>query len=403
MTNVSPPAPETRRCGATLADATSALNSWVEVNLAAQARNVASLKAELGRGVDLIAVVKANAYGAGIEGVAAALETAGVDRFAVVWLDEALRLRALGLTRPIIVLGHTPPPRAAEAVNGGITLTCESLDLARALSAAAAAAGRVAKLHIHIDSGLHRDGLTPAEGLELAIAARSLPGLLVEGLSTHMANSDELDDSYSDAQYAAFERVAAELAWAPYRHAANSATALRRGAFRLNGVRIGLALHGILPANTAGPQLEPVLALRGRLIRVHEVPTGEGVSYGLTWRAPRPSRLGLVPIGYADGWRRGLGNLGAVLVNGHRCPMVGRVCMDQFLIDITAAGPVEVGQVATLIGTDGSAAIRAEDVAAEAGTIPWDTLSSLQARLPRIFHRDGLVESVTDSGGLHHA
>jgi alanine racemase len=228
----------------------------------------------------------------------------------------------------------------------------------------------------------------------LAEALRALPNVEVEGLTTHMANADEADDTFADHQHEVFKQAAGRLPWIPYRHTANSATALRRGELRYSGVRIGLALHGELPANTRAPGLTPLLSLRARVARVSDVPEGEGVSYGLTWRAARDSRVALIPVGYADGWRRGLGNAGEVLIQGQRCPMVGRVCMDQFLVDVTATAGVKEGDVATLIGTDGSARISASEVAERAGTIAWDVLSSLQARLPRLYHRRGAVEAI---------
>jgi alanine racemase len=209
-----------------------------------------------------------------------------------------------------------------------------------------------------------------------------------------MANADEADDSFAEHQHEVFKAAAARLPWISYRHTANSATALRRDELRYSGVRVGLALHGVLPANTSGPALTPILSLRARLARVSDVPVGEGVSYGLTWRAERPSRVALVPVGYGDGWRRGLGNVGAVLIRGRRCPMVGRVCMDQFLVDVTDVPGAVEGDIATLIGADGADRITASEVAEDAGTIAWDVLASLQARLPRFYHRAGAVQEI---------
>ena len=386
-------------CPPSLEKATANLNAWVEVDLAAQRQNVQVLKAEFGEGVALIAVVKANAYGAGIDGVARSLEHDGADRFAVVWLDEALQLRELGVKRPILVLGGTPPARAEEAVAAGLTLTCDSEALGVALSQAAGFRGRRAVVHLHHDSGLNRDGLTARELVPLAKTLRELPNLTVEGLSTHMANADEANDSFSATQLAEFHALSRELSWIPFRHTANSATGLRRRAAKYNGVRVGLALHGVLPDNTAQAGLEPVLSLRARVLRVHDVSPGEGVSYGLTWRARDAARVALIPVGYADGWHRSLGNRGAVLLNGRRCPIVGRVCMDQFVVDVTAAGAVVPGDVATMIGAQEGAALDAREVAAQAGTIAWDILASIQPRLARLFHRNGNVEAVTEPGG----
>jgi alanine racemase len=303
-------------------------------------------------------------------------------------------LRQAGVSLPIVVLGHAFPADATPAVRSGLTLTCHSLELGDALSSAAGVSGVTARVHGKVDSGLHRFGLALDDAVTLAEQLLRLPNLEVEGLTTHMANADEADDSFAEHQHEVFKAAAARLPWIPYRHTANSATALRRGELRYSGVRIGLALHGVLPANSAADGLAPILSLRGRIARVTDVAPGEGVSYGLTWRATRPSRVALVPVGYADGWRRGLGNAGRVLIRGARCPMVGRVCMDQFLVDVTDVPGVSEGDIATLIGRDGEDEITATEVAAEAETISWDVLASLQARLPRFYHRNGAVEAM---------
>jgi len=379
----------------TLAEATRARNAWIEIDLEALDHNLAALRTAIGPGCETIVVVKGNAYGAGVEGVAPALEAAGVERFAVAWVSEAVQLRELGIRRPIIVLGHAFPEDAEAALAHDLTLTCHSLALGRALSAAAVRAGHTARVHIHIDSGLHRDGVSLEEGVALAEALRGLPALEIEGISTHMANADEPDDSFSDAQAALFRDATARLPWIPYRHTANSATALRRAGLRFEGVRLGLALHGVLPSNTPGPALRPILSVKARLARVSTIGAGEGVSYGLTWRASRESRTALVPVGYADGWSRHLGNRGEVLIGGRRCPMVGRVMMDQFVADVTDTPTAAEGDEAVLLGSQGNERITAGDVATAAGTIPWDTFAALTGRLPRIFHRQGVVERIT--------
>ena len=374
-----------------LAALAASLNSWVEVDLDRLAANVAALRGVLGPAVDLIAVVKADAYGAGVELLAPALWDAGVTKYAVVWVDEGIALRQILPLAEIIVLGHTPSGRAQAAVDAALTLTLDTLALANELATAAATSGKVAEVHIHIDSGLHRDGVTPDEGVALAAAVQALPGVEITGVSTHMANADEVDDHYSDGQALAFVSALDALGWARYRHAANSATALRRPELRFDGVRVGLALHGLVPENTPSAGLEPILSVHARLIRVTSLVPGDGVGYGLAWRAARPSRVGLIPVGYADGWKRSLAGAGEVLVRGRRCPMVGRVMMDQFVIDVTDVAGVEAGDEAVLLGSQGGDTISGWDVARAAGTIAWDITASLTGRLPRIAHRGGAV------------
>ena len=382
----------------TLGEATGERNAWLELDLDALDHNVATLRHALGPGIELIAVVKANAYGHGVAGIAPALEAAGVDRFAVVWMAEALALRGFGVTLPVLVLGHAFPGDAAAAVPHDITMTLHSRELGDRLNWEAQRLGKVAKVHVKVDTGLHRFGLAIDEAIALAEYLRTLPAIEVEGLTTHMANADEADDSFAERQHALFAEAARRLPWIPYHHTANSATALRRPGLRYQGVRIGLALYGILPSNTPAPPggLQPVMSLKARLARVSEVPAGEGVSYGLTWRATEASRVGLVPVGYADGWRRAIGSRGCVLIRGVRCPIVGRIAMDQFMVDVTHIPDAAEGEEAVLLGAQRNDRITADDVAKWEDTISWEVLAGMQARLPRIFHRGGMVERIVE-------
>ena len=372
--------------------ATAGLNAWIEVDLDRLAANLTALRRAIGPAVEIIAIVKGNAYGHGAIPVARALVELGVERLAVAYMPEAMALREAGIDAPLLVLEHSFASDAGAAIAHDIAVTVHSRALAGALSNAAAAAATRARVHIKVDTGLRRFGVLPDEAVELAEYCRGLPGVEVEGLFTHMANADEPDDSFADTQRARFEEMLTRLDWIPYRHAANSATALRRGELRFHGVRIGLALHGIPPPNTPDPGLRPTLRLKARVARVLHVEPGEGVAYGLTWRAGRPSTLALVPVGYADGWRRSLGNRGEVLVAGERCPLVGRVMMDQFLVDITTA-PAEVqeGDEVVLIGEQGAEAISAGEIATLEDTISWEVLAALTARLPRLYVRGDLV------------
>ena len=375
-----------------LSAATTSLNAWIELDLDALAGNLDALRAAIGA-AEIFAVVKANAYGHGAALIAPALELAGVERFAVVSVREAIALRAAGITRPILVLGHAFPDDAASAVEHDLALTVDSEALAEALASAASERGRTGRAHVKVDTGLHRFGLAPDEAVALAERIRGLPGVALEGFWTHVANADERDDSFSAEQAAAFETALARVGAVPLRHAANTATALRRPELRYDAVRLGLGLYGALPENTPGPDLTPALSLIARLARVSEIAAGDGVSYGLTWRAERPSRVALVPVGYADGWRRSLGNRGEVLVGGRRCAIVGRVCMDHIVVDVTEVSGAASGDEAVLIGTQGGETISADEVAIAAETISWDVLASLSTRLPRLAHRGGALEA----------
>ena len=377
-----------------LADATRALNAWIEIDLEALADNARVLR-ETAAPATVIAVVKANAYGHGLPIVGPALEAAGVERFGVIFMPEAIDLRAAGVTRPIIVLGHAFPEDADAAVAQDIALTVDTAALAEALSAAALRAGKApVPVHLKVDSGMHRFGLTPNEVAALAARVRDLEGVALEAIWTHLAMADHEDDSFTARQAGVVADAVALAGGVPMRHIANTATTIRRPEYRYEGVRTGIGLYGALPAHTPNPGLRPALSLKARLARVFAVAPGEGVSYGLTWRAERPSRLALIPLGYADGYSRALSNRGQALVRGRRCPVVGRVCMDHLLVDATDVPGAAAGDEAVLIGEQAGETISAADVAAASGTINYEALAGLNRRLNRLGHRRGVVEAV---------
>ena len=376
-----------------LASATKALNAWVELDLDALADNARVLRETAGDAT-VMAVVKANAYGHGASIVGPALEAAGIERFAVVFLPEALVLREAGVTRPVLVLGHSFPEDAEAAVAHDITLTVDTEAHAEAVSAAVLRAGKApVPVHIKVDSGMHRFGLTPTEVVALAAHVRGLEGVTLEAIWTHLANADHEDDSFTVKQAAVVEEAIRLVGPVPMRHIANTATTIRHPEFRYDAVRTGLGLYGALPNHTPNPGVRPVLSIKARLARVFDVAPGEGVSYGLTWRAQRLSRVALVPVGYADGYHRALSNRGHVLAGGRRCPIVGLVCMDQFLIDVTDVPGAAAGDETVLIGGQGGETITAADVAATIDTISYEVLTGLNRRLPRLGHRNGVLEA----------
>ena len=367
---------------------------WAEVDLDALAHNVAVLKGRA-QGAQLWAVVKANAYGHGALAVARAVLAAGADGLCVVCLEEAEELRRGGIAAPILVMGPSQPAQARRLVELGVTPTVASRELALALAEAAAELGLRQPLHIKVDTGLHRFGLPPQEAIALARSLRPLPQLRVEGLFTHFASAEEGDKSYTLEQYRLFLAVAGELDWVPVRHVSNTATILDTPEMSLEMVRPGLGIYGCYPA---GPrpdvELRPALSLKARLQRLSWLSPGESVSYGRTWRARRPSLVGLVPCGYADGLPRALSNRGWVLVRGRRAPIIGRVCMDMCLVDVTEVPGVAVGDEVVLLGRQGEEEIRAEEVAALCDTISYEILCGIGPRVPRLLLRQGRVVGV---------
>jgi len=368
---------------------------WAEIDLDALAANVRLLCARAAP-ARLYAVVKANAYGHGAVACGRAALEAGAHGLAVVCLDEAEELRRAGIAAPILVVGATPPSDAARAVALGVMPTVTTPELAEALSAAAG--GRsVVPVHLELESGLNRYGLLPEDCLALAGRIRALPGLEVRGLFTHFAAAEEGDQRFTRRQFEVLKRVSEQLPWIPERHCSASASILLDHEMALDAVRAGLSLYGYRPAPWCGTDadLAPVLSLRARVARVLQVERGATVGYGRTWAATRPTRVALVMCGYADGYRRGLGNRAHVVLRGRRAPVVGRVAMDMCMVDATALPEVAVGDVATLIGRDGAEEVSADELASLADTISWELLAGVSARVPRLYLRAGAVTAVS--------
>jgi len=367
---------------------------WAEVDLDAVACNTRVLKAQA-NGAALMAVVKANGYGHGAVAVARAALTAGADRLGVICVDEGEQLRRAGIAAPILVMGHTPATDAARLVDLSLTGTVASRETAEALARAAAQRGVLLVVHLKVDTGLNRYGLAPAEALALADWLRDQPSLEVEGLFTHFASADEADKGYTLDQYARFRQVAEALGWVPIRHVSNTASLLDMPDLSLEMVRPGLGIYGLYPSGEVRRDLAlvPALSLKSRIVRLNALAPGDPVSYGRAWRAARPSLIGLVMCGYADGLPRSLSSRGSVLVRGQRAPIVGRVCMDMCMVDVTDVPDVATGDEVVLIGGQGEEDISADEVADLAGTISYEILCGISARVPRLYLRAGDVVS----------
>jgi alanine racemase len=355
-----------------------------EVDLAAVRHNVEVLRPP---GVELMAVVKADGYGHGDVPVARAAVDAGAKWLGVALVEEGIRLRDAGIEAPILVLSEFPPDAAKEALHAALTPCVYSTEGLESIAGAAEALGATPEVHLKVDTGMHRVGIDPAEAVDLARSV-GRRGLVVGGVWTHLARAEELDETTTAVQLERFRGVLSELEASGvrprYRHAANSAALIGWPDSRFDLVRVGVAMYGISP----GPQLDgrvdlhPVMSLRSAVSHVRPLGEGEAVSYGHRYRLERASTIATVPVGYADGYFRALSAMGRVLIRGRRYPVAGTVTMDQILVDC-GDDPVERGDQVVLFGRQGDEEIRAEEVAAWAGTIGYEVVCAISARVPR--------------------
>ena len=369
--------------------------TWAEIDLDAIAFNVRAFQRHVGEEVQVMAVVKANAYGHGALPVAGAALKAGASRLAVHRLTEGIELRQGGIEAPILLLGYTLPDGAEQVVRYNLTPSLITAEFAQALSAQASATGATIPVHVKVDTGMSRYGLMPEEVLDFLRFLQPLPGLRLEGLFTHFATADWADQTYVLRQLDVFRQVLATARGAGFElflvHATNSAAAMRLREAHFNAVRPGIGLYGLDPSTEWQPAFEirPALALKSRVSRVRRLPAGAGVSYGRTYITEKPTLVALVPVGYGDGYHRILSNQGHVLIRGQRAPLIGRICMDQFVVDVDAIPGVQQDDEVVLVGEQGGERIRAEEVAALAGTINYEVTTGLLPRVVRVYKGGG--------------
>lgn len=374
--------------------------AWIEVDLDALASNFQTVRRRIDPATKVLSMVKANAYGHGAVEVARALTAAGTDALGVATLEEGLELRQAGITTHIVILGMTDPANARTIVAQGLTQMVCTRTLAEALAGAAAHMGATAKVHVKVDTGMGRLGIPPEETVPMMRFLAGLPSMAVEGVYTHFATAPEKDKTYSHTQFTTFTTVLDSLQAAglrpPLAHAANSATIIEMPHMQLDMVRPGLMLYGLYPSDhmAAVLPLTPVLALRSRAALVKTLTRDHPISYGRTYTAPAGSRIATIPVGYADGISRKLANRHQVLIRGTRRPIVGRVCMDQFMVDVTPFPDLDEGEPVTLIGRDGNEALSADDMAVLMETVNYEVVCLLGRRLPRVYLREGAVVSV---------
>lgn len=372
--------------------------NWLTVDLDAVADNVRAVARLVGDGTRVCAVVKAEAYGLGAVEVARAALAAGAERVAVARVDEGVRLRRAGLRAPILLIAGFVPGEAQAIVDHRLTPTVVSEEDALLLARLAGRAGERLDVHVKVDTGLTRYGAPPAEVPTLVRLLRGLPSIRVEGIYSHFSSADDADRHHTEEQLHRLHEVVAAVesvdgsGWRPpIVHAANSAASLREPTTWLHMVRLGICLSGHYPSEhvPATVALRPAVALRARLLSVRDIAAGTTIGYGRTYRADRPMRVGLVPAGYADGVPRSHSNRGVALAGGVRVPLIGRVSMDQCVVDLSEVPWVEAGEVVTLFGADGTERISLEEYADWSDTIVHEALCRIGPRVPRRYLAGG--------------
>lgn len=374
-------------------------SAWVEINLDNLANNIREVKRLTKSGALVTAVIKADGYGHGAVKIGQTLLENGADRFAVAVVDEAIELRKAGFQVPILVLGYTDPARASEVIKYDLEQTVYSLDLARSLSEEAVREGTLVKIHIKLDTGMGRIGLQPNhQTIAMIKEINELPGIELEGIYTHFAVADEADKSYTLQQFEKFQWVLLQLEThnikPRIRHTANSATIIDLPTMHLDMVRAGIMLYGLAPSHEVmleDVNLLQVMSFKTRISHVKEIEKGDSVSYGRKFIANGKTKIASLPIGYADGFTRLLSGKAEALVHGKRVPLVGSICMDQCMIDVTGIADVHVGDEVVIFGPQGNEMIHIDELATSLGTINYEIVCMIMRRIPRVYTRNGVV------------
>ena len=369
------------------------LRCYAEISLEAIGHNIREVKKRLPEGVKLLGVVKANAYGHGAVPVASYLENQ-VDYFATATIEEAVELRENGISAPILILGYVSPSQYGDLVEYDITQTIDSYAQALALEKEAARQNRKAKAHLAVDTGMTRIGFQVTEhDADEAAKIADLPHIELEGMFTHFSCADQEDKTYCSMQMEKYDKMTALLAergvTIPLRHICNSAGIMEFDDHRFEMVRSGIITYGIYPSEEVKKErldLIPALSWKSHVIHVKEVGPGIGVSYGATYVTEKPmTRIATVSAGYADGYPRALSNQGCVLIHGKKAPIIGRICMDQMMVDGTDIPDVQVEDVVTLVGTDGDETITIEEIANPAARFDYEMLCDISSRVTRVY------------------
>ena len=377
---------------------------YAAIDLDAICHNISEIKNIVGTDTKIMPVIKADGYGHGAVPVAKALNKIGVDGFAVAIIEEGIALRKQGITKPILILGYTSEYQYASLIQHEIEQTVFSYDMAEAISKFAVTMKKDANIHIKVDTGMNRIGFKPTEeSVSQVERIQKLPNIKIQGIFTHFACADEEDKTSARHQKELFDQFVRSLEdkgiEIPVKHVSNSAAIMDLCDCRMDMVRSGIITYGLYPSeevDKSAIDLWPALSLISHVIHVKEVEPGEGVSYGSTFVTERKTKIATIPVGYADGYPRALSSKGRVIIRGQYAPIIGRICMDQFMVDVTDIEGVCVMDQVTLVGTDGDKNISVEEAANLAGSFNYEFVCGIGKRVPRVYFQDGKAKEAVD-------
>ena len=377
---------------------------YAAIDLDAICQNISEIKKIVGPDTKIMPVIKADGYGHGAVPVAKALNKIGVDGFAVAIIEEGIALRKQGITKPILILGYTSEYQYASLIQHEIEQTVFSYEMAEAISKFAVTMKKEARIHIKVDTGMNRIGFKPTEeSVGQVQRIQKLPNIKIQGIFTHFACADEEDKTSARYQKELFDQFVSKIEEKgieiPVKHVSNSAAIMDLRECRMDMVRSGIITYGLYPSeevDKSAIDLKPALSLISHVIHVKEVGPGEGVSYGSTFVTDRKTRIATIPVGYADGYPRALSSRGRVIIRGQYAPIIGRICMDQFMVDVTDIEGVSVMDRVTLVGTEGDKNISVEEAADLAGSFNYEFVCGIGKRVPRVYFQDGKAKEAVD-------
>ncbi len=375
----------------------------IEIDLDALTKNLDYFKTKLSDNIELMAVVKADAYGHGAIPVVTHLQTLGVKYFAVAFLDEAIQLRKAGILDHILVLGYTPDNGIEIACKYDIALTVYTLDIIERIENAGQKLGKNTKVHLKIDTGMGRIGLAPRDIDEYINYIRKTKWIDFEGIYTHFATADLREKSFTYNQYRIFSEVVDKVkeSFSPsIIHVSNTAAVIGFTELKQTMARIGIGLYGLAPSDEVDllkDDLKAVMTIKTEVIYVKTINLGQTVSYGATFKATRKTTVATLPIGYADGLSRNLSNKGCVIVHGVKAPIIGKICMDQTMIDVTGINDVQIGDEVVIVGSQNNQQITMDDNASLLNTINYELVTLLGKRIPRVYKKNGKIIEIVNN------